>query len=238
MLLYMDIETLPGDSDDLMEVLRADAAKEKESVRAPSNYKDEAKIAEYIATKHAEIDAGMEEKRLRTSFDGMFGRIACIAWAIDDGPVHATSYDMPEDYAIGHFYATVLNATKVDLHGDTTAAGVTVVGHNVAGFDLPFLKHRSIILGIRPPVPLYRAMQAKPWGAEIADTMLMWSPDREKRVSMDKLCKALGIEGKNGFDGSMVAETWPVDPIKVIDYCKSDVLRTRRIYQRLTFQSA
>ena len=64
---------------------------------------------------------------------------------------------------------------------------------------------------------------------------LMWSPDREKRVSMDKLCKALGIPGKDGFDGSMVAATWPVDPQKVIDYCKQDVERTRQMYKRLTF---
>lgn len=237
MLLYMDIETLPGNSDALMEQLRADAFEDKAAIRAPSNYKDEAKIAEYIAAKNAEIDAAMEEKRKRTSFDGMFGRIACIAWAFDDGPIHATSCDMTEADAIGHFYTTIIEATKIEFHGGTTAVDVTVVGHNVSGFDLPFLKHRSIILGIRPPMPIYRAMQAKPWGAEIADTMLMWSPDREKRASMDKLCKALGIPGKDGFDGSMVAETWPVNPQKVIDYCKDDVQRTRVIYKRLTFQA-
>lgn len=238
MQLYIDIETLPGEGDALMESLRADAAKEKEAVRAPSNYKDEAKIAEYIAAKHAEIDAAVEEKRLRSSFDGMFGRIACIAWAIDDGPVHSSSYDMPESQVIAHFYQAVDEATRIDYHGGSTAGQITVVGHNVAGFDLPFLKHRSIVLGIKPPVALYRAMQAKPWGTEIADTMLMWSPDRDKRVSMDKLCRVLGIDGKGDFDGSMVASTWPVDPVKVIDYCKGDVLRTRSIYQRLTFQTA
>jgi hypothetical protein len=65
--------------------------------------------------------------------------------------------------------------------------------------------------------------------------MLMWSPSREKRVGLDKLCRALGVPGKGDFDGSMVAETWPVDPQKVIDYCKGDVERVRAIYRRMTF---
>jgi hypothetical protein len=63
----------------------------------------------------------------------------------------------------------------------------------------------------------------------------MWSQDREKRASMDKLCKAFGIEGKGDFDGSMVAATWPVDPQKVVDYCCADVERTRALYYRMTF---
>ena len=63
----------------------------------------------------------------------------------------------------------------------------------------------------------------------------MWSADPQKRVSMDKLCKALGIEGKGDFDGSMVAKTWETDKQKVIDYCKDDVSRTRQIYKCLTW---
>jgi predicted PolB exonuclease-like 3'-5' exonuclease len=63
----------------------------------------------------------------------------------------------------------------------------------------------------------------------------MWSPDRDKRVSLDKLCKAFGIPGKGDFDGSMVADTWSVNPDKVIEYCRDDVARTRQVYNRLTF---
>jgi predicted PolB exonuclease-like 3'-5' exonuclease len=65
--------------------------------------------------------------------------------------------------------------------------------------------------------------------------MLMWSSDPHKRGSMERICKALGIPGKGDFDGSMVAETWPVDRQKVIDYCKNDVIRTREMYKRMTF---
>ena len=80
-----------------------------------------------------------------------------------------------------------------------------------------------------------RAFAAKPWDKEVADTMLIWSADRDKRVSMDKLCKAFGIAGKGEFNGSMVAETWPINPQKVIDYCKDDITRTRLIFKRLNW---
>ncbi len=113
---------------------------------------------------------------------------------------------------------------------------LTIVGHNVAGFDLPFLKHRSLINSVKPPSQIIKAMAAKPWDSCIADTMLMWSSDSQKRASMDKLCRVFGIPGKGDFDGSMVADTWPVDPHKVIEYCADDVRRTREIYKRLTFQ--
>ena len=53
---------------------------------------------------------------------------------------------------------------------------------------------------------------------------------------MDKLCKAFGIKGKEGFDGSMVNNEWVNgDRSKVIEYCKDDVRRTIEIYNRITF---
>lgn len=214
MNVYLDIETIPTTDAEVIREL-------KSTIAPPGNIK-----------KQESIDAWMKENAesaandlvAKTSFDGMYGRIACIAWAFGDGEIQSTSKDDSEADALRLLYSTIsVNDT------------LTVVGHNVAGFDLPFLKHRSIILGIKPPPAIRRAMNAKPWSEFIADTMLMWSDNRDKRASMDKLCRVLGIPGKDGFDGSMVAETWPVNPQKVIDYCKDDVSRTRAIYKRLTF---
>lgn len=237
MNIYLDIETLPGASDALMESLRADAEQEKEGVRAPSNYKDEAKIAEYIAAKHVEIDDAIEEKRRKTSLDGMYGTIACVCYAIDDSEIFSVdAISLNSERAMLEcFYSHLHGISAVHHQAGFARTSTVFVGHNIFGFDLPFLKHRSIILSVTPPVPVSEAMAAKAWDKCIADTMLMWSPDRDKRVSMDKLCKALGIPGKDGFDGSMVADTWHTDPQKVIDYCKADVERTRAIYKRLTF---
>jgi predicted PolB exonuclease-like 3'-5' exonuclease len=134
-----------------------------------------------------------------------------------------------------HFYSHVYDLSTVAHNRGTAEKLMQFCGHNIAGFDLPFLKHRSIIHGVKPPAQLLKAMNGKPWDAGVLDTLLMWSSDPHKRGSMNRLCKALGIVGKGDFDGSMVAETWPVDPQKVISYCKDDIRRTREIYRRLTW---
>ena len=235
MIITFDIETVPTNDAEVIAQFKADADKEKLSIKAPSNYKDEAKIAEYVAAKSAEIDAGVADNIAKTSFSGLYGRVACICWQFEDGPVHTTLATDSEEEAIHRFYTSITTETQLEIHKGFAQVDLTFCGHNVVGFDLPFLKHRSIILGIKPPKRLLKAMNAKPWDSCVADTMLMWSSDPHKRGSMDRLCKAFGIPGKGDFDGSMVAETWPIDPEKVIEYCADDVIRTRHIYKRINF---
>lgn len=236
MHVIFDIETLPTNDPQVIADLRKDAEAEKAAVKAPSNYKDEAKIAEFVAAKHAEINAGIEERIAKTSFSGLEGRIACISWQIDDGEPFATSAEFTERQVIQQFYASVEALSHRPRHEGTYQIETSFVGHNIASFDLPFLKHRSIILGVTPPQIFRKAFAAKPWDSIIQDTMLLWSSDPHKRGSMDRLCRAFGIPGKGDFDGSMVASTWPTDPQKVIDYCKDDVRRTWEVYKRITFQ--
>jgi len=216
-MITFDIETLPTDDAEVIDALKA-------TITAPGQYKKPESIAEWLT---ANLESELKEKVAKTSFDGMYGRVACIAFSDSDDVVFASGSEHSEGDAIQLFY---------DFVASNAQSSDKFCGHNLAGFDLPFLKHRSIILRIKPPKDLMRAMNAKPWDDCIADTMLMWSPDREKRASMDKLCKAFGIAGKGDFDGSMVAETWPIDPQKVIDYCKDDVRRTIQIFNRITFK--
>lgn len=218
MNLYIDIETLPSNDPSVVEVPHPKTMSKPETI---AKWETEEK------------PQAIKEALSKTSFDGLYGSICVIGWAFDDEQAQAVSGD--EKSALSLFYEIVRDVAKIETHHRDLDGSVRVIGHNVAGFDLPFIKHRSIIHGIKPPGVLLKAMNAKPWGNEIGDTMLMWSDNRDKRVSLDKLCKALGIPGKDGFDGSMVAETWPKDPQKVIDYCKDDVERVRQVYKRLTF---
>lgn len=225
MICFFDVETLPTIDADLIRELAA-------QVKPPANYSKPDTIAKWHEENGAQALADIVSK---TSFDGLYGRIACIAWAFGDGEVFCTGHDLSESDVIRTFYAKIESEIELAYHDGRTSQPLTVCGHNLAGFDLPFLKARSIILGIKPPPAIWRAMKAKPWDECIADTMLMWNSDSQKRVSMDKLCRVLGIKGKDGFDGSMVAATWPADPQKVCDYCKDDVSRTREIFNRITF---
>lgn len=223
MLVHLDIETLPTTDP---EVIAEFAAK----IAPPGNIKKTESVAAWMEENK---EFALAEMVAKTSFDGMYGRIACICYAIDDGDVHSFADD-DESSLLRSFYSDVMTRTATDSHNEPIPAPLTFVGHNLAAFDLPFIRHRSIINKVRPPAPFLKAFAAKPWGAEIADTMLMWS-DPHKRGGMDRICKALGIPGKGDFDGSMVAATWPVDPQRVIDYCKDDVRRTREMYKRMTF---
>jgi len=224
-MITFDIETLPTDNEQVIAALAA-------MVKPPETHKKQETIDAWMAENK---ESALAELVSKTSFDGLYGRIACIAWSVDGGEVQSTLPTDGEANSIQRFYDAIRDAAKAKYHGGTASTGLTFCGHNVAGFDLPFLKHRSIVLGIKPPPDACKAMSSKPWDNYIADTMLMWSSDSQKRASMDKLCKAFGITGKDGFDGSMVAETWPVDPHKVIEYCKDDVRRTLAIHSRLTF---
>lgn len=217
-MITFDIETLPTIDADVIEQFRI-------TIKPPATHKKQETIDAWMAEN---AESALAEMVAKTSFDGMYGRIACIAWS-DGDSVFSSSQENSEREVIELFYAFIQHE-----HNERRIADV-FCGHNLVGFDLPFLKHRSIILGIKPPKVLLQAMSAKPWDSCIADTMLMWSQEREKRASMDKLCKAFGIAGKGDFDGSMVAETWPIDPQKVIDYCKDDVIRTQAIYNRIMF---
>lgn len=215
-MLFFDLETLPTNDAAIIADIAA-------SIKPPGQFKNAKSIEQWLDENKAN-----ELKKLvsKTSFSGMYGRIACIAWAHDDNEVGATININDEREVIRHFYDCL------KLIDDKQSI---FCGHNLYGFDLPFLKQRSIILGIEPPKTLLKAMNSKAWDGCIADTMFMWAPERDKHTSMDKLCKAFGIGGKGDFDGSMVADTWETDPQKVIDYCKDDVERTRKIYKRLTF---
>ena len=226
MNIYLDIETLPTTDPDIIKELAS-------KITAPAQYKKPESIAEWMAENKERMT---KEAVAKTSFDGLYGRIACICYAFDDGEVYVVDDD-DESVLLANLYSHISDMTSKPYHGGVMDMDAVFIGHNLAGFDLPFLKHRSVINRVKPVPTILKAMSAKPWDNCISDTMLMWSQDREKRVSMDKLCRAFGIPGKCDFDGSMVAETWPVDRQRVIEYCKDDVIRTREIYKRITWKS-
>ena len=227
MIITLDIETLPTTDPEVIACFA-------DSIKAPATHKKPETIAQWRAENK---EQAIKDAVSKTSFDGLYGSIACICWMIDDGPdVFSVSVkDMDERTMLETFYSYVESQTSVEHFQGHALIDLVVCGHNVAGFDLPFMKHRSIINRVKPTGSILKAMNASKYSPLIADTMLMWSSDPQKRASMDRLCKAFGLDGKGDFDGSMVADTWPVDPDKVISYCEDDVLRTREIYKRITF---
>ena len=232
----LDIETIPGQAAAVLEALRADAEAEKAECRAPGNYKDPEKIAANIAEQHAAIDAAVMEKWRKTSFDGAYGQIAVVSFAIDGGePVKVYRDDWQAPGAETGLLEELRDTMHERLNPKTELAA-QIIGHNVSAFDLRFLVQRSIILGVKPHPVLARAAACKPWETDrVFDTMVQWA-GVGNRISLDKLCKALGLPGKGEIDGSKVWDYVRDGRIaEVADYCADDVRKVWAVYQRMTF---
>jgi predicted PolB exonuclease-like 3'-5' exonuclease len=99
---------------------------------------------------------------------------------------------------------------------------------------MKLIRHRGIILGVNPPPVIMRQNEDK-WGDKIYDTMLRW--DAKNFIGLDKLCRALGIEGKGDFSGKDVYKAWAEgEETKIRAYCADDVRKTRAVYKRMTFK--
>ena len=213
--LIFDIETLPTENTTVISNIAA-------SIKPPGNFK---KLESIEAWRNENFEVEFVKAVNKTALDGAYGRVACIAWSAPGGQVISTLKDMSEEEVIKGFYLAIEESAFMTD---------SFCGHNVQ-FDLQFLKHRSMVLRIKPPEAFLDAMNAKPWDDRVLDTQYIWTNDRNKYISLHALCEVLGIEGKGDFDGSMVADTWCKNPQEVIDYCKDDVRRTYEVFKRLTW---
>ncbi len=110
--------------------------------------------------------------------------------------------------------------------------GDTFIGHNIALFDFRMIRQRAMVLGIKAPE--FMPFDAKPWDDKIYDTLHRWDSRKEAMIGLDKLCRAFGVPGKAGFDGSMVYQAFQNGlHEQIADYCKGDVERVRAVYRRM-----
>ncbi len=79
-------------------------------------------------------------------------------------------------------------------------------------------------------------MQMKAWMFGVHDTMVEWAGSRD-RISLDRLCKVFGIEGKGDITGADVYPMYKEGRIdEISQYCAHDVDITRAVYKRMTNQ--
>jgi 3'-5' exonuclease len=233
MNIYFDIETIPAQDLAAIELIKADIEKQKLSVKAPGNYKDQEKIDAYIKAEVEKLDAEFDATYRKTSFDGGLGEICCIGYAIDDNaPV--SIYGASESLILLQFYQEIMAQ-----YNPSSQTRPKFIGHNIVNFDLRFLFQRSVMNNVKPPMMI--PFSAKPWDESIFDTMTAWA-GHGNRVRLDKLCKIFNIPQKGSeigeeIDGSMVWDFYQAGRIQdIAKYCAGDVERTRQAYKRMTFQ--
>jgi len=212
--LYLDIETLPTTDTAIIADIAA-------SIKPPANYKSADTIAKWEAETKADA---VREAVAKTGLSGLYGSICCICFTVDGEDIVSSHGEYERD-VLSNFIGGLEFGFKTP----------TIVGHNVAEFDIRFIRQRCIVNGIK--LPSWWPVDPKPWSRDVFDTMHAWG-GAKNYVSLDKLCRVLGIPGKSGFDGSMVADEWfNGDRQKVVDYCADDVERTRAVHRRMMIAS-
>ncbi len=215
--ITIDIETIPSQEGWVYEFVAAD-------VKPPAQMKKADTIAAWYESEHAQA---VQDALAKTSFDGAMCHIVCIGVQVDDDePVtfYATKHGDERKMLIEFF--KFIHALGDYAH--------QFIGHNALQFDLKLIRHRAIILGVNPS-PVFARLEGDKWGDRIFDTMLRW--DAKNFIGLNKLCLALGIEGKGDFSGKDVYKAWQDgEETKLREYCADDVKKTRVVYKRMTFK--
>ena len=178
--------------------------------------------------KQKSIEKQKEEVIEKTVFDGAYGEIVTIGYAIDDEETVSIQrdVDLSENYILQTFF---------DDLNDLNVPNIRWVAHNKE-FDLRYLYQRCVINDIdthRIKIPV----DARHGSKEAYCTMQAWKGFGAKAGgSLDAICKVLGLKGKDGFCGADVYPAWLNGEYqRIAEYCEDDVSLTREVYKRLNF---
>jgi predicted 3'-5' exonuclease similar to PolB exonuclease domain len=132
--------------------------------------------------------------------------------------------EQPEPKALADFLALM---SSFDPEVDQ------IVGHNIAGFDLPFIFQRCLVNNI----DIRRFLTVTDFNARcVYDTMHQWWLGSRNRVALDDLAWVLGIESSKSdeVEGSRIFDVYEAGRLAEIrEYNLKDVRVTRKVYERL-----
>lgn len=216
--LYLDIETIP-----LQDPTRI--ATFVNGIKAPGQYKKPEAIEKWIEENKADQIA-------KTSFNGGLGHICQICCVVDgEGPIEKEPFKLSLGQDTNNEKSLLIRFSDYVTDAAIDYTPPIIVGHNVNGFDIPFIWQRCMVLGVK--LPPFFPKDPKPWDLDTFDTMLQWAGHRGT-VSLDNLAGYMGFYGKGDVDGSMVAQMWADGKHdEIAEYCMQDVLLTKKIHLKM-----
>jgi hypothetical protein len=213
--LYLDIETLPTSDPEIIADIAA-------NITAPKSMSKADTIAEWESAAKPWL---VKEAVAKTSFSGAHGTICCVGWAWNDAEPRALVRAGSEAALLDEALSMIVDERPGGFNRPI------IVGHYVAGFDIRFIWQRAFVLGIL--LPPWFPRDPKPWSESVHDTMSMWAGAKDS-ISLDNLCKALGIPGKGNITGADVAGMWERGETAAIgSYCEGDVERVRAVHRKM-----
>ncbi len=181
--------------------------------KAPKNYKDPDKIAQYVAEKKLELTSN-------AALDPDLGHIAAIG--IRQGLYGTSKALLLGDAGIPN--ERVLIGTFWEFF--YASAGMCA-GYNILEFDLPFLLRRSFDLGLKPS----RQPDMRKWGSSLSLDLYQVLYHGKPGHGLKWVCKRYGIPNSlDELDGSQFAE---MDPATRREYVRNDVELTAQLLERM-----
>jgi hypothetical protein len=234
--IYFDIETAPLPEKEILamagECPIQDLPPFNEADVKCGNMKDQVKIAEKIskaredyARKILEVNASREEwvaeKIEKAALSPLTGWACAIGYlSSNDNYCVSTAKDQSEEPGVLQAFWGVVEQ------------GHAFVGHNIHGFDIPFLIKRSWYWDIQVPAE----MLGRYIPDRFIDTMLLW--DRRSFIKLDILARFFGHQGKpDNCTGAEFAKMFlSGDPEKqeiALEYLRNDCDMTKFVANKM-----
>lgn len=160
-----------------------------------------------------------------------FGKIICISvgcFRKDEVTLHITSFAGDDEALLLKSFFDMFNRTKRHY----------LVGHNIKGFDCPYICQRALVNGISIPLIL-DVSGKKPWNMDnLIDTQELWLFGRDSRNDFSKLAVVATLLGvpssKDDLHGGEVANTYwrDGDLPRIVKYCQKDVIVTAQLLRK------
>jgi len=157
----------------------------------------------------------LEDYHKKCSLSSLRGRIVCVS-ARMVGSGETVSFVGEDEGVILEGFWGFLREHSVDC----------LVGYNVAGFDLPFVRARTLLHRVR-------GMHFDRWKG-VVDLMLLLSPKWGSWERLDAWCGLFGISGDFGNTGAgVMGQFQRGDWEGIRRHCEDDVDKTWELYDRM-----
>lgn len=189
-------------------------------------------VAKYEQTVTSERAKAWQEYLDGAALDATTGRVLAIGMIrtkeSPPKPRIAHVAGMSESELLGLFWAKIKEAAT---------AAESICGHNIFGFDLPFLIQRSYILGVDVPGCIRR--NSRCFADSFVCTRELWQcGDRQCKSSLDHVAQAMGVGKKpEGITGADFARLFWSDVAgereKALLYLANDLQMTLAVAERM-----
>tara|TARA_R110000782_G_scaffold75974_2_gene151388 strand:+ start:135 stop:866 length:732 start_codon:yes stop_codon:yes gene_type:complete len=228
-MLFLDIETVA--SHESLDALNQDVPEIAKHWESKANV-----IVSPKAGKPELAHLSVEELYLHES--ALYSEFSKIV-TISIGQVVFNDDDEPE-FKVKSFYSedeevVVTGMQKALIALFNKAPGLKLVGHNIKGFDMPFMLRKFVKYGIAIPSQL-QLHHVKPWDNCLVDTNEIWKFGSWTGCTLDLLCAYLGVpspkDDLKGYETTGAFYNGQLERIK--DYCEKDVKATANVLLKMS----